>query len=130
MAGKRKVRYNPTVSALRHGLLNFSRRVDIPLWHIDHVRGVIPLFRKAADELERIVQSNSLRNVDKCMAAQSTVVMLHRHVRGLRPADPRRRGSEKLVYDPFLMNIEGHDKVQLRDDLDEPHQSPKGRSGV
>tara|TARA_E500000081_G_C6129872_1_gene353002 strand:- start:644 stop:838 length:195 start_codon:yes stop_codon:yes gene_type:complete len=64
------------------------------------------------------------------MAAQSIIVMLHRHARGLRPSDPRRRGAEKLVYDPFLMDIEGHDKVQRRDDLDEPYQFPKGRSGV
>jgi hypothetical protein len=129
MGGKRKVRYNPTVGALRHGLIKFSRRIDVPLWHVDHVRGAIPLMRKAADEMERIVQSNSLRNIDKCMAAQSTMAMLNKHCRNLLPADPRRRGSEKLVYDPFLMNVEGHDKVQLRDDLDEPGGFFNGGSG-
>tara|TARA_R100001510_G_C7618388_1_gene179910 strand:+ start:516 stop:950 length:435 start_codon:yes stop_codon:yes gene_type:complete len=129
MGGKRKVRYNPTVGALRHGLLRFSRRVDVPMWHVDHVRGLIPLMRQTADELDRIMQSNSLRNIDKTMAAQSIVAMLNTRCRGLLPADPRRRGSEKLVYDPFLMNIEGHDKLQQRDDLDEPGTCLKGRSG-
>ena len=68
---RQRIKYNPTVNAMRSGMMRFKRRIDVPMWHIEHLRQVIPVLKSATDELERLERSNSLRNVDKCIYAQS-----------------------------------------------------------
>ena len=61
---------NQTVYNMRTGLMTFKRRLDIPMWHIDHLNKTIEAFDEIADELKRIRNSNTLRDSDKCMYAQ------------------------------------------------------------
>ena len=126
---KKKVAYNPTVSAMRTGLMRFRRRIDVPMWHVQHLRQLIPLLRGAVDELERLERSNSLRNVDRCTYAQSVLMHVNAACAHFEPSDPRRRGGEDLAYDPYLIDRNGHKELQARVDLDEPHQRPDDTSG-
>ena len=126
---KKKVAYNPTVSAMRTGLMRFRRRIDIPMWHAEHLRQLIPLLRGAVDELERLERSNNLRNVDRCLYAQSVLMGINAACARMQPADPRQRGGEDLVYDPGLIDRNGHAELQARVDLDEPRQRPDDTSG-
>ena len=119
---KKKIAYNPTVSAMRTGLMSYRRRIDIPMWHVDHLRQLIPLLRGAVDELERLERSNSLRNVDRCMYAQSVLISINKSCARMQPPDPRQRGAEDLAYDPGLIDRNGHGSLQARDDLDEPQK--------
>lgn len=123
MGGQRKIRYNPTVSALRQGMMRFTKRIDCPMWHIEHLRQAIPVFEEMTSEMKRVLNSNSLRNLDKVTYAQGVLQSTHKTLRRMPPADPRRRGHEQLVYDPYLMDVEGHDKLQRRADLKSDGQS-------
>ena len=124
-----KLKYNPTVSAMRAGLMRFKRRIDVPMWHIEHLRQLIPLLRSALEELERLERSNSLRNVDRCIYAQSVLMSVNANCSHFKPHDPRHRGSENLVYDSHLINKNGHAELQARADLDEPFRMPDQTSG-
>ena len=127
---RERLQYNPTVSAMRSGLMRHKRRVKVPMWHIEHLRQLIPLLRSAVEELERLERSNSLRNVDRCIYAQSVLISINSACSKMKPRDPRQRGGESLIYDPHLIDRNGHDNLQERDDLDEPQQKPDGRHGL
>jgi len=126
---KKKVAHNPTVSAMRTGLMRFRRRIDVPMWHVEHLRQLIPVLRNAVDELERLERSNSLRNVDRCIYAQSVLMNVNATCAHMQPRDPRQRGGEDLVYDPGLIDRNGHAELQARADLDEPRHKPEDASG-
>jgi len=100
------------------------------MWHIEHLRQLIPLLRSALEELERLERSNSLRNVDRCIYAQSVLMSINSVCSQMKPRDPRQRGAELLIYDPHLIDRNGHDNLQGREDLDEPQQKPDGRHGL
>ena len=119
---KKRLKINQTVHNMRTGLMTFKRRLDIPMWHIDHLNKTIEAFDDIADELKRIRNSNTLRNSDKCMYAQSTLTMMSKVFYHMTPKDPRSRGSEQLSYvDGFgLVDKSGHADLLARDDLAEP----------
>jgi len=121
---KQKLKLNPTVSALRRGLMAYKRRMDLQMWHIDHLDQSIEILKGLTEGLQRIKASNSLRNVDKMVHAQGEVIMANKAFSYMTPSDPRPRGSESLVYDPHLIDTRGHKDLQARQDLDEPHQKP------
>ena len=127
---RQRIKYNPTVNAMRSGMMRFKRRIDVPMWHIEHLRQVIPVLKSATDELERLERSNSLRNVDKCIYAQSVLMGVNAACNHFKPHDPRHRGTEALVYDPHLIDTRGHSDLQSRPELDEPLQKPDDASGV
>ena len=122
---KQKLALNPTVDAMRRGLMTYRRRMDVQMWHIDHLGQTIEIIDELSSELKRIKGSNSLRNVDKCTYAQGSIMYANRRFSMMRPSDPRPRGSEDLVYDPYLIDRRGHAELQKRDDLKEPHNNRK-----
>lgn len=125
---QQKLNMNPTVAAMRQGLMNYKRRMEVPMWHRDHLRHAITVLEDMTDELKRIDGSNSLRNVDKCIYAQGVIVSAHKRFAAAKPHDPRVRGTEQLVYDPHLIDVNGHEKLRGREDLKEPRQKPDVRS--
>ena len=130
LSRKQKLNMNPTLAAMRQGLMNYKRRMDVPMWHRDHLRHAIAVFEGVTDELKRIDGSNSLRDIDKCIYAQGVIVSANKRFAAARPHDPRTRGAEALVYDPHLIDTNGHDELLARGDLKEPRQRPNGRSGT
>ena len=119
---KQRLALNPTVDAMRRGLMTYKRRMDVQMWHIDHLGQAIEIFDELTSELKRLKGSNSLRNVDKCTYAQGSIMYANKRFSGVKPSDPRPRGSEELIYDPFLIDRRGHAELQKRDDLKEPHK--------
>jgi|TARA_R110000744_G_scaffold339405_1_gene444555 Uri superfamily endonuclease len=127
--GKKRVKLNQTVYNMRSGLMTFKRRLDIPMWHIDHLNKSIEAFEEIVDELKRIRNSNTLRNSDKCMYAQTTLTMMAKRFYYMLPKDPRSRGSEHLEYvSGFgLVDKSGHADLLAREDLDEQVKYEPGR---
>lgn len=118
---KKRMRMNQTVQYMRQGLMRFKRRLDIPMWHIDHLNKTIEMFEEAVDELKRIRNSNTLRNSDKTMYAQGTLVMMNKKFSIMTPTDPRERGAEHLEYtEQGLVDRRGEEELLAREDLDEP----------
>ena len=129
LSRKQKLALNPTVDAMRRGLMTYRRRMDVPMWHIDHLSKAIEIMDELTSELKRIKGSNSLRNVDKCTYAQGSIMYANKRFSTMNPSDPRPRGSEDLVYDPHLIDRRGHAELQKRDDLKESHNSRRVRLG-
>ena len=120
--GKKRIKMNQTVQYMRQGLMRFKRRLDIPMWHIDHLNKTIDMFEEAVDELKRIRNSNTLRNSDKTMYAQGTLVMMNKQFAHMSPRDPRERGAEQLemTEQHGLIDKRGEPELLAREDLDEP----------
>lgn len=120
--GKKRVKINQTVYNMRTGLMTFKRRLDIPMWHIDHLNKSIEAFEEMANELKRIRNSNTLRHSDQCMYAQATLTMMAKRFHHMMPKDPRSRGSENLEFidGHGLVDKSGHAELLAREDLNEP----------
>jgi len=126
LSRKQKLRLNPTVDAMRRGLMTYKRRMDVQMWHIDHLDQAIEIFDELVLELKRLKGSNSLRNVDKCTYAQGSIMYANKRLAIVSPCDPRQSCSvnEGLIYGQNgLMDTRGHAQLQSRDDLKEPHKS-------
>ena len=67
----RKQKDNETVQLMRWANMRFKRRLDIPMWHVDHLRKSITELEELTEELKRINNSNSLRHAEKCRYAQN-----------------------------------------------------------
>ncbi|MDT2076002.1 MAG: hypothetical protein RMX26_08450 [Planktomarina sp.] len=117
--GKKRVKLNQTVYNMRSGQMTFKRRLDIPMWHIDHLNKTIEAFDEINDELKRIRNSNTLRDSDKTMYAQLSLTMMNKRFYHMLPKDPRSRGSENLEYvSGFgLVDKSGHADLLAREDL-------------
>lgn len=127
---KQKLKLNPTVRAMRHGLMVYKRRLEIQMWHIEHLDLSINVLEELVEQLKGIRGLNSARNVDKLIHAQGVIVGANKHLAQAKPRDPRVRGAEMLVYDPHLIDLRGHDDLQGREDLNEPQQKPDGGYGL
>ena len=115
-----KKRPNRTVLNMASGRMKFKRRIDFPLWHHDHQPKVVRLLRECADRIEKINQSNVLRNSDKTLAAQVIISEAQVHASRLSPLDPRERGSELGEYtDQGWVNKAGFDELNQRTDMDD-----------
>ena len=119
---RKRVKMNQTVQYMRQGLMRFKRRLDIPMWHIDHLNKTIEMFEEGVDELKRIRNSNTLRNSDKAMYAQGVLAMMNKQCAIMTPADPRAKGCELLEYTDAhgLIDKRGEKELLAREDLDEP----------
>ncbi len=126
---KKRLKINQTVHNMRNGLMTFKRRLDIPMWHIDHLNQAIEAFEEMSDELKRIRNSNTLRNSDKCMYAQGTLTMASKMFYRMLPKDPRHRGAENMTWlDPHgQVDISGHADLLAREDLNDPVKYNPGR---
>ena len=112
-------RQSETVMRLGAGQMRFKRRMDLPLWHQDHLLKVARILQDAGKRIEEISNSNSLRNVDKALAAQSVITLANIDAGRITPLDPRERGSEKLEWrDTGLVDTSGFDELNARQDLD------------
>tara|TARA_B100000530_G_scaffold321921_1_gene256455 strand:- start:4445 stop:4792 length:348 start_codon:yes stop_codon:yes gene_type:complete len=111
---------NRTVLNMRSGRMKFKRRIDIPLWHQDHLPKVVNLLRESADRIEKINQSNELRNSDKTLAAQVVITQAQHHASRMSPLDPRERGAELGEYgDQGWVTTHGHEALNRRTDMDD-----------
>lgn len=118
MARKKPIK--PTVMKMALGFMRFRRRVDIPMWHVDHISKVANILREYADRIEASHSSNAMRASDKTMHCQSLIKSMNRDMGQITPRDPRERGAEKLRYTDFgLINEAGFDELQARDDMNE-----------
>jgi hypothetical protein len=119
MANK-KIKYNPTAYAIRRGLMQYKKRIDVPLWHPSHLHQAIKALRDCADEMERIMQSNSLKSVDKMIYAQGSVHFTNASLNHTFPKDPRTRGVHTFPgYDSGLsVETAGVAAVNAREDLE------------
>ena len=125
LSRKQKLALNPTVDAMRRGLMTYKRRMDVQMWHIEHLGQAIEIFDELVSELKRLKGSNSLRNVDKCTYAQGSIMFANKRFSMMRPSDPRQSCSvnEGLTYGQHgLMDTRGHAQLQSRDDLKEPNK--------
>jgi len=111
---------NRTVLNIASGRMRFKRRLDLPMWHHDHLPKIVRLLRESADRIEKINQSNELRNSDKTLAAQVIITRAQLHASRMSPLDPRERGSELGEYtDRGWVNKAGFDELNQRTDMDD-----------
>lgn len=109
-----------TVLLMRSGRMKFKRRIDLPLWHHDHLPKVVRLLRESADRIEQINQSSVLRNSDKTLAAQVVITQAQHHASNMSPIDPRERGAELGEYtDQGWTDTHGHEALNQRTDMDD-----------
>ena len=124
--------YNYTLNNIRKGVMRFKRRLDIPMWHVDHLTKSIEELSALVDELKRIKNSNTLRNADKCLYAQMTVTTANARFATMTPEDPRTRGAEMGGYEGGngYVNTNGYKEISEREDLFEGRKpvefDPKG----
>lgn len=104
---KQKLQLSPTARAIRGGMMRFKRRLDIPMYHSDHIGKAEEILSDAVDELKRLRQSNSIYGTDKLVYAQGALLRANQRFSKLAPGDPRQRGAEHLVYDPGLTDERG-----------------------
>lgn len=104
---KQKLSLSPTARAIRGGMMRFKRRLDIPMFHADHIGQAEEILSDAVDELKRLRQSNSIYGSDKLVYAQGVLLRANKMFSNLAPGDPRQRGTEHLVYDPHLKDESG-----------------------
>ncbi len=115
----RRRRKSLTAMRLGAGQMRFKRRMDLPLWHHEHLPKIARILQDAGRRLEDISNSNSLRNADKTLAAQTVIKYASYDAARITPLDPRERGSERLEWtDAGLVNTNGFDELNARDDLD------------
>ena len=104
---KQKLQLSPTARAIRGGMMRFKRRLDIPMFHGDHVGQTAEILSEVVEELNRLKQSNSLRVADRLIYAQGALLAANKRLARMAPGDPRQRGTEALVYDPDLRDERG-----------------------
>jgi len=101
--------------------MQYKKRIDIPLWHPNHLPQAIQALRNCADEMERLQKSNSMRIVDRIIHAQFLVHSLNVFLKNHAiPSDPRTRGVHSFTeYDNGnLVETAGVKAVNARDDLE------------
>ena len=110
--------FNYTLYNIRKGVMRFRRRLDIQMWHIDHLTKSIDELSAMVNELRRIKNSNTLRNSDKCLYAQMTITAANSRFAAMTPKDPRVRGAELGEYtEQGWVNKNGYDEIAKREDL-------------
>ena len=115
---KRRATTNATLAYMQTAQMRFKRRLDIQMWHIEHLRKTCEHLSELVEELERLRGHNGLRDTDKCMYAQTAITMTNKKLAVMLPKDPRERGAERLEYtNTGLVDTNGHDALLARDDL-------------
>ena len=104
---KQKLSLSPTARAIRGGIMRFKRRLDIPMYHADHIAKAEEILGDAVEELKRLRQSNSIKGTDKLVYAQGALLAANKRLAVMAPSDPRQRGAEHLVFDPGLKDERG-----------------------
>lgn len=126
---------NAVIDHMKAGRMRFKRRLDVPMWHIDHLNKSIVVFTELLESLEEIRKGNSTRHADKCMYAQTAITVANGRFAIMGPQDPRSRGAELGEYtDQGWTDRHGHAELLARDDLNEEQnlsiyergQFPKG----
>ena len=124
---KRHIYKHDITRAMNSTRLNFQRRMTIPMFHPQHLLAVAEIFQYGADELNRLVNLNSFRRVDKLVHAHYVINTMTSNLAGIKPADPRNRGAEELVWGHNgLENIHGLadlDKIITETEGEEDHAS-------
>lgn len=115
---KRRPKTNSTLDYMRTSQMRFKRRLDIQMWHVDHLRKTCEHLSELVEELERLRGHNGLKDTDKCMYAQTAITITNKKLAVMLPKDPRERGAERLEYtDTGLVDTNGHDELLASDDL-------------
>ena len=120
---RKQRKINPTVLKMASGVMRFKKRVDIPMWHVDHIKKTANILREYADRIESTLDSNSMRNSDKTLAVQIMIQSMNTDMARMTPKDPRERGAERggynQNYNSGYLNTNGFDELLARDDMDD-----------
>jgi len=116
---RKPIRNKETVMRMKTGQLRFKRRLDLPMWHQDHLMKISRILVDVGKRIEKVSQDSALRNVDKCLAAQAILSSANVDASRITPLDPRDRGAELGMYtDQGWANMAGHAELNARDDID------------
>ena len=119
---RKKKAWNPTAFKMVNNGLRFFRRLDIPLWHPEHLPKVARLLRECADTLDAIDAMETMLQHEKTFMSQMQIQRVNWDMKRLTPRDPRERGGAQYKYvdgRTYMTDMNGVDHVQARDDLDE-----------
>jgi len=94
----RKLKLNKTMYKLSAGMMQWKRRIAIPMWHPSHVSKAANILKEYADRIAKIDQSNSMRGSDRTTLAQSLLVEMNHQFGQISPQDPRERGAERYEF--------------------------------
>lgn len=95
---KRNIYKHDITRAMNSTRLKFQRRMTVPMFHPQHLRAVADILQYGSDELNRLVNLNSFRRVDKLVHAHYVINTMTSNLAGIKPADPRNRGAEEYIY--------------------------------
>ena len=103
--------------------MRFKRWVDILMWHVDDVQKTVNILREYADRIGSMLESNSIRSLDKTQASQQVICQMNLDMQLVTPKDPRERGEERGGYNHGFgrgyLNTNGFDELLARDDMDD-----------
>ena len=121
---------NAVIDHMKAGRMRFKRRLDVPMWHVDHLNKSIVVLKELLESLEEIRKGNSTRHADKCMYAQTAITVANGRFAIMGPQDPRSRGAELGEYtDQGWTDRTGHAELLARDDLNDEQNLSIYRSG-
>ena len=117
--GKLRKRTNSTLRAIQNGSIRFKRRIDIQMWHPEHLGQTLEILETLVTKLRQVHKTNQeLSHVDKIWNAQNAIVEANIRCQGVLPRDPRVRGAEFGSYtDRGWTETNGHDALAARADL-------------
>ena len=101
-------------------MMKWKRRINIPMWHPDHVGKAANIMREYADRIEAITKSNSMRGSDRTMLAQQLLVEMNHQFSMISPQDPRAPAAEQFEYingNNHATDTNGFDDLAKRDEL-------------
>ena len=116
----RKLKLNKTMYKISSGMMKWKRRINIPMWHPDHVGKAANILREYADRIEDITKSNSMRGSDRTMLAQQILVEMNHQFGMITPQDPRAPKAEQYEYinnNDHMVDTNGFDDLVKRDEL-------------
>ena len=120
----RKLKLNKTMYKISSGMMKWKRRINIPMWHPEHVQKAANILREYADRIAKIEQSNSMRASDRTMLAQNLLVEMNHQFGMISPQDPRAPAAEQFEYingNTHMTDTNGFDELVKRDELNKDY---------
>ena len=68
---------NRTVLNIASGRMRFKRRLDLPMWHHDHLPKIVQLLRKVQIELRRLINLKNCATLIKRFAVPKLLLQRH-----------------------------------------------------
>ena len=120
----RRLKLNKTMHKIGSGMMQWKRRIAIPMWHPSHVKKAANILREYAERIEALDKSNSMRGSDRTMLAQQILVEMNHQFGLISPQDPRERGAERYEFingNSHMTNTNGFDDLAKFKELNEDY---------